>query len=324
MSPVLTVPELHHVHRRANRHPHRRLGQPERFDHLPLTLGRAAIVRAHRGKQKRPRSALAEPIAGRLGDRRDVGNAAAAGRDADVALRNFEIQPIERRMHRRGNIRNRIRNQFLTDAKEFHLHSVVCWKHHYRPASTRSQSGPRFFAALAGVAIRLSLRQPPPPLPPARITAMEILVVALAALATLLIPLVILMAEGAVLAVSGAVELVGLGAGSVGDRLPRCGPRVTASQASAFHSGCPLDEVDRVSLRRTGGGDHRRDARAQFPVLRLVRPPGPRRGRKAERHRASPSPQPTAICSWAASISPMPNSSAPATMSPISTSPSPT
>jgi hypothetical protein len=40
---------------------------------------------------------------------------------------------------------------------------------------------------------------------------MEILVVALAALATLLIPLVILLAEGAVLAVSGAVELVALG-----------------------------------------------------------------------------------------------------------------
>ena len=40
---------------------------------------------------------------------------------------------------------------------------------------------------------------------------MEILVVALAALATLLIPLVILMAEGAVLAVSGLVELAALG-----------------------------------------------------------------------------------------------------------------
>jgi hypothetical protein len=40
---------------------------------------------------------------------------------------------------------------------------------------------------------------------------MEILVVALAALATLLIPLVILMAEGAILAVSGVVELAALG-----------------------------------------------------------------------------------------------------------------
>ena len=119
-SPGCDRAELHDVHRRADRHAHRRFGEAERFDHRPLALGGAAVVRAHRGEQERPGPTLAEPIAGRFGDRRDVGDAAAAGRDADVALRHVEIQPIERGVHRGRNIRNRVRNQFLADAEEFH------------------------------------------------------------------------------------------------------------------------------------------------------------------------------------------------------------
>ena len=78
---------------------------------------------------------LCEPIAGNRNGRApwsrsqspaarvmvgDIGDSAAAGRDADVALRHVELQPIELLAHGRADIRDRIRNQFLADAKEFH------------------------------------------------------------------------------------------------------------------------------------------------------------------------------------------------------------
>ena len=112
--------ELHDVHRRADRHAHRFFGEAERFDHRPLALGRAAVVRAHRGEQERPGAVIAEPIAGGPRDFGDIGDAAAAGRDADIALRHFQLQPIELLAHGRADIRDRIRDQLLMNAKEFH------------------------------------------------------------------------------------------------------------------------------------------------------------------------------------------------------------
>ena len=76
-------------------------GDAERFDHRPLALGRAAVVRAHRGEQKRPGTVVAKPIAGRPRDCGDIRDAAAAGRDADVALRHLQLQAIELRAHGR-------------------------------------------------------------------------------------------------------------------------------------------------------------------------------------------------------------------------------
>ena len=99
-------------------------GDAERLDHRPLALGRAAVVRAHRGKQKRPGTMLAKPIAGGPRDFRDIRDPPAAGRDADVALRHLQLQPIELLAHRGPNIGDRIRNQFLMNAKEFHSDSA--------------------------------------------------------------------------------------------------------------------------------------------------------------------------------------------------------
>ena len=112
--------ELHDVHRRADRHAHRLFGDAERFDHRPLAFGRAAVVRAHRGEQERPGAVVAEPVAGGAYDGRDVGDAAAAGRDADVAPRHRQAERIELRVDGGADIGDWIRDQFLMDAEKFH------------------------------------------------------------------------------------------------------------------------------------------------------------------------------------------------------------
>ncbi len=112
--------DLHHVHRRTDRHAHRFFREAERFDHRPLPFGGAAVVRTHGGEQERPGAVIAEPVAGGPRDCRDIRNPAAAGRDADVALRYLQLQTIELLADCGANIRDRIRDELLVDAKEFH------------------------------------------------------------------------------------------------------------------------------------------------------------------------------------------------------------
>ena len=112
--------DLHHVHRRANRHAHRLFGDAERLDHRPLALGRAAVVGAHCGEQERPGAVIAQPVAGGSRDFGDVGDSAAAGRDADIALRHLQLQAVELCSYGGADIRDWIRDQFLMNAEKPH------------------------------------------------------------------------------------------------------------------------------------------------------------------------------------------------------------
>ena len=95
-------------------------GHAERFDHRPLAFGGAAVVAAHRGKQEGPSAVSAEPIAGGFGDRGDIGDAAAAGGDADVALRHFELEAVERSVDGGRDVGDGVGDELLMDAEELH------------------------------------------------------------------------------------------------------------------------------------------------------------------------------------------------------------
>ena len=73
------------------------------------------------GKKKRPgrRAPRNQSPAGPR-DLCDIRNPAAAGRDADVAFRHRQVEPIKLLADCAANVRDRIRDQLLSNAKELH------------------------------------------------------------------------------------------------------------------------------------------------------------------------------------------------------------
>jgi hypothetical protein len=73
---------------------------------------------------------FAQPVASRPSNGRDIRNPATAGRNAHIPLGHSDTQMVKLVAHRRPNVRNRIRNQFLSNAKELHATAIV-WNPDY-------------------------------------------------------------------------------------------------------------------------------------------------------------------------------------------------
>ena len=160
--------DFHDVHRRANRHAHRLFGDAERLDHRPLAFGRAAVVRAHRGEQKRLGPVIAQPIAGGPRDFSDVGDSAAAGRDADIALAALSA-PADRaaRARRREYPQSDWRPVFDERARSFTAIHALMWMTNRltsnpdrRPVKYQAENGrQRVFVLLANCSLAEQIRQ---------------------------------------------------------------------------------------------------------------------------------------------------------------------
>lgn len=124
--------ELHHIHRRADRHSGSFFSQSKRLDHRPLTVGRAAIVGTHGGEQERASTLVAEPVAGGAQDGGDVADATAASGDGQIAARDQQSERIELSMDRGADIREWIRDKSLADAEKIHCRSNYSEKRVFR------------------------------------------------------------------------------------------------------------------------------------------------------------------------------------------------
>jgi hypothetical protein len=67
---------------------------------------------------------VAEPIASRSRDGRNIGNTATTGRDSNFASRHVELQPVKLLVHGRPYIRDCLGSQVLSNAKQSH-HAIT-------------------------------------------------------------------------------------------------------------------------------------------------------------------------------------------------------
>ena len=87
--------ELDDLHRRLDRHADERLGDAVAFEKVLLPLGGGAAVAAHRRHEERLRAEFLQIVGRGAKDERDVGDAAAAGRQGDGLARPDPAHQLE-------------------------------------------------------------------------------------------------------------------------------------------------------------------------------------------------------------------------------------